>query len=267
MLFDLRARGRRRTVQVVYVSLALLFLVGFIGFGVGVGGGGGGSPIEAIFGGKEGAASSSYAKQVAEAEARTHAHPGEAYAWVKLAEALFHNANGSEFYDEEKQQFTAKGKEQLTKVIDAWNRYVALKPSNPPLTIAEDMVRVFGEEGLNQPAEAVAALQLVIPTKPPNVSLYGDLARFAYLAKNVSVGDLAAQKTISLTPAAQRKQVEAELEQLKKNPSGNPANNVYTGTTNGKVYSVKVGEHGEGTVLKTSPAPATTTKAPTTTKK
>ena len=117
MLFDLRARGRRRTVQVVYVSLALLFLVGFVGFGVGVGGGGG-SPVEAIFGSKEGSANSSYAKQVAEAEKRTKTHPNEAYAWAKLAEARFHNASGSEFYDEEKQQFTAKGKEQLTKVVE-----------------------------------------------------------------------------------------------------------------------------------------------------
>jgi hypothetical protein len=266
MLFDLRARGRRRTVQVVYIGLVLLFLVGFIGFGVGVGGGGGSSPIEAIFGGKEGSASSSYEKQVSEAEKRTRTHPGEAYAWAKLIEARFHNANGSEFYDEEKQQFTAKGKEQLTKVVAAWNRYVALKPSNPPLTVADDMVRVFDQEGLNQPAEAVAALQLVIPTKPPNVSLYGDLAKYAYQAKNISVGDLAAQKTISLTPPAQRKEVEAELARLKKNPTGNPSNEVYTGTTNGKVYTVKVGEKGAGTILKTSPAP-TTTKAPATPKK
>lgn len=259
MLFDLRARGRRRTVKVVYVSLVLLFLVGFIGFGVGVGGGGG-SPVEAIFGGKEGSASSSYAKQVSEAEKRTKAHPNEAYAWAKLAEALFHNANGSEFYNEEKQQFTAKGKEELTRVVNAWNHYVALKPTNPPLTIADDMVRVFGEEGLNQPAEAVAALQLVIPTKPSSVGLYGDLAKYAYQAKNVGVGDLAAQKTVSLTPASKRKEVQAQLELLKKNPTGNPANEVFTGTTNGKVYTVKVGAKGAGTILKTTTVPTTTKK-------
>jgi hypothetical protein len=262
MLFDLRARGRRRTVQVVYVGLVLLFLVGFLALGIGVGGGGG-SPIEAILGGKEGSASSSYAKQVSEAEKRAHAHPGEAYAWAKLAEARFHNINGSEFYDEEKQQFTAKGKEQLIKVVEAWNRYIALKPSDPSQTIANDMVRVFDEEGLNQPAEAVAVLQFVIPTKPPSAALYGDLAKYAYQAKNESVGDLAAQKAVSLTPAEKRKEVEVDLERLKKNPTGNPANEAFTGTTNGKVYTVKVGEKGAGTIVKTSPAPSTT-KAPAT---
>jgi hypothetical protein len=256
MLFDLRSRGRRRTVQVVYVGLALLFMVGFVGFGVGVGGSGGGL-IEGIFGGKEGAGSAGYGKQVSSAEARTHKHPGEAAAWAALVEARFHQAGESEFYDETKQQFTAKGKELLTKVVDDWNRYVALKPSAPTLTIAYDMIRVFGEEGLNQPAQTVAVLQLVIPTKPPSASLYGYLAKAAYQAKDASVGDLASQKTVSLSPAKERARVKAELERLKKNPSGNPENETFTGTTNGKVYSVKVNSKGEGKVVKTAPAPTT----------
>jgi hypothetical protein len=258
MLFDLRARGRRRTVQVVYLGLAALFLVGFVGFGVGVGGGGGGSPIEAIFGNKEGSASASYSKQISEAEKRTRKHPNEAAAWAQLAEAHFHQASGSEYYDEEKQQFTSKGKELLAKVVDAWNHYVALKPSNPPLTITNDMVRVFGEEGLNEPAETVAVLQYVIPTRPASVALYGDLAKYAYQAKNVSVGDLASQKTISLTPAADRKRVETELAEIKANPTGNPSDEVSTRTANGKVYTVKGGPKGTATIIKTSAAPPTT---------
>jgi predicted NBD/HSP70 family sugar kinase len=265
MLFDLRGRGRRRTVRAVYLGLAILFGLSFIGFGVGTGLGGGGV-FEGLFGNKENAGGARYGKQVAEAEKRTRLHPSEAAAWAALTEARFHNASGSEYYDETKQQFTAKGKEQLTKVVDAWSRYVALKPQNPTLTIAYDMVRVFGEEGLNEPSEAVSALQLVIPSKPASVTLYGDLAKFAYQAKNVSVGDLAAAKTISLTPTADRKKVEEELAELKRNPTGNPANNSYTGTTNGKVFTVKVGEKGQGTILKTSPAPTTTAKTSSTKK-
>ncbi|MGA7705330.1 MAG: hypothetical protein WB998_10595 [Solirubrobacteraceae bacterium] len=265
MLFDLRGRGRRRTVRAVYLGLAILFGLSFIGFGVGTGLGGGGI-FEGLFGNKESSGNAGYGKQVSEAEKRTHLHPSEAAAWVALAEARFHNANGTEFYDEEKQQFTDKGKEQLTKVVDAWNRYVALNPKNPPLTIAYDMVRVFGEEGLKQPGEAVAALQLVIPSKPASVTLYGDLAKFAYQAKDTSVGDLAAKKTISLTPAADRKRVEEELATLKSNPTGNPSKETFTGTTNGKVYTVKVGEKGQGTILKTSPAPTSTAKTSSTKK-
>jgi hypothetical protein len=258
MLFDLRARGRRRTVQVVYVGLALLFLVGFVGFGVGVGGSGGSSPIEAIFGKNE-ANNASYAKQIAAAEKRTKQKPSEAAGWAALAEARLHETAASEFYDESTQRFTSKGKQKLAKVVEAWNRYVALNPAKPTLTIAQDMLRVFGEEGLNEPAEAVAVLQLVIPTRPPSASLYGYLAKYAYQAKNPRVGDLASVKAVGLTPAKERKRVKAELEELKKNPTGNPSNQVFTGTTNGKVYSVKVGPKGEGTVVKTSPAPTTTT--------
>ena len=98
-------------------------------------------------------------------------------------------------------------------------------------------------------------MQLVIAAKPPSAALYGRLAAYAYQAKNTRVGDLAAQKTISLTPAAQRKKMQAELQRIKSNPTGNPSNETFTGTSNGKIYTVKVNEKGAGTVLKTSPAP------------
>jgi hypothetical protein len=257
MLFDLRGRGRRRTVQAVYLGLAILFGLSFIGFGVGSGFGGGGV-FEGLFGSKEGANSSSYGKQVSAAEARTRKSPADAAGWAALADARVHEANGSEFYDEAKQEFTSQGKELLTKSANAWSRYVALNPPKPNVTVAQDMLRVFSQEGLNQPASAVQVMQLVIAAKPPSAALYGRLAAYAYQAKNPRVGDLASQKTISLTPAAQRKEVEAQLAQIKSNPTGNPSKQTYTGTTNGKVYTVKVGAKGEGTVLKTSPAPSTT---------
>lgn len=256
MLFDLRGRGRRRTVQAVYLGMVILFGIGFIGFGVGVGGGGGGI-VEAVFGNKEGSASASYAKQIASAEKRIHLHPNEAAAWAALAETRLHEANGSEFYDEEKQQFTSSGKELLTKVAAAWNRYVALNPSKLNVTAAQEMLRVFGEEGLDQPTSAVEVMQLVIAAKPPSAALYGRLALYAYQAKNVSLGDLAAQKTISLTPAAKRSKIRGELERIKKNPSGNPSNETITTTANGKSYTVKLGPKGTGTILKTSAIPTT----------
>ncbi|HEY5193487.1 MAG TPA: hypothetical protein VIJ39_06400 [Solirubrobacteraceae bacterium] len=266
MLFDTRARGRRRTVQVVYVGLAFLFLVGFVGFGVGVGGGGGSSPIEALFGNKEGSNGAGFAAQVSSAEKRVHKNPGEAAGWAALTVALVHESGAGENFEESTGKFTSKGKVLLAKAATAWSRYVALHPAKPNVTAGEEMLTVFGQEGLNQPSSAVEALQLIIPERPPTAALYGELALYAYQAKNASLGDLAAKKTISLTPAAKRKTVEGELERIKKNPTGNPSNETFTGTTNGKVYTVKVGEKGAGTILKTSPAP-TKTKAPATTTK
>jgi hypothetical protein len=258
MLFDLRARGRRRTVQVVYVGLALLFLVGFIGFGVGVGGGGGGL-VEGIFGGKEGSAGAGYAKQVAAAQARTRKHPGEAAAWAALVEARFHEASNSEFYDEEKRQFTDKGKQLLGKIAEDWHRYVELKPKATTLAITYHMIQVFGEEGLNEPAKLEAALQVATATRPNVATLYFYLAKAAYQAKDVSTGDLASQRAVSLYPAKERARAKAYLAELKKNPTGNPSNETFTGTTNGKVYSVKVNSEGKGTIVKTSTAPSTST--------
>jgi hypothetical protein len=264
MLFDLRGRGRRRTVRVVYLGLAILFGLSFIGFGVGTGLGGGGI-FEGLFGSKESTGGSTYGKQVSSAEVRTRTHPNEAAAWAALANARVHEASQSEFFDESTQKFTSQGKEVLAKASNAWNRYIALNPSKPDVTTAQEMLRVYGQEGLNQPAAAVEAMQLVIAAKPPSAALYGNLAAFAYQAKNPGLGDLAAKKAVSLSPSAQRAKVASELARIKKNPTGNPSNETFTGTTNGKVYTVKVGEKGAGTVLKTSPAP-TTTKTSTTKK-
>jgi hypothetical protein len=227
MLFDLRARGRRRTVQAVYLALAILFGLGFVGFGVG-GGFGGGGIFEGLLGSKEGSANSSYASQISAAEKRTRKGPSEAAAWAALADAQFHEANGSEFYSESTQQFTSEGKALLVKVANSWNRYLALSPSKPDLTVAQEMLRVFGQEGLNQPAAGVQVLQLVIPAKPPSAALYGNLAMFSYQAKDPREGDLASKKAISLTPTAQRPKVKAELERIKKNPTGSASGEAST---------------------------------------
>jgi hypothetical protein len=49
MLFDLRGRGRRRTVQIIYLSLALLMGGGLVLFGIG--GATSGGLVDAIQGG------------------------------------------------------------------------------------------------------------------------------------------------------------------------------------------------------------------------
>ena len=48
MLFDLRSAGRRRTVKIVYLGLALLMFVGFVGFSIGSSGLSGGI-VDAIW--------------------------------------------------------------------------------------------------------------------------------------------------------------------------------------------------------------------------
>lgn len=255
MLFDLRARGRRRTVQVVYLGLALLFAIGFIGFGVG-GGFGGGGVLEGLFG-KEGAARSGFTAQIDAAEKRVKRHPGEAEAWAKLADAKYRQAGGSEFLNEATGKFTEKGKALLGEVAAAWSRYMALNPSKPNTKVAQEILPIYGKEGLNQPAAAVQVLQqVIIPAKPSNAAYYGFLARYAYEAKNVRVGDLASKKAVTLAPANVRAQVKAQLEQIKANPTGN--GETFTATSkSGQPYKVNLGKGGKGTAV---PLPSKTTK-------
>ena len=124
------------------------------------------------------------------------------------------------------------------------------------------MLRVYGEEGLNQPTGAVQALQIIVAAEPSSAHWNAFLALYAYKAKNTRVGDLASTRAVALIPAgAERTRVQKELEAAKKNPSGGET---FTGKTNGKPITVKKAPNGSYTTPSTTPAPATGT---TTTKK
>jgi hypothetical protein len=217
MLFDLRGRGRRRTVQAIYLGLAMLMGVGLIGFGVG--GVGGGGLLNAV-NGNEGSSSASFASQIKKYTKLTERQPSNAKAWAELANAQLHEADGGAYFDQSTQQFKPKGKELLLRVAQSWSTYLALNPPNPDPELAQRMLTVYGEEGLNQPSSAVQALQIVIPTRPPSEALYASLARYAYQAHNTREGDLAAQKAIALAPASERSTLKKELAQIKLNPTG-----------------------------------------------
>ncbi|HUN78042.1 MAG TPA: hypothetical protein VMU32_03905 [Solirubrobacteraceae bacterium] len=265
MLFDLRGRGRRRTVQVIYLGLALLFLLGFVGFGVGVGGSGGGLFNAFTEGG--GSNSASFAGRVAAAEKRTKHEPSNPKAWAALIEAQLHEADEGAYFDQATEQYTAEGKKLLRKVAQSWSTYLALESHNPSVTLAKYMAsRVFTEGALNQPSQELAALQLVVAAEPPSSALYGRLAESAYKAKNTGVGDLAASKAEALAPASERKRVKEELEAIKANPnlgsssasSAPPAGNLTT-TVNGKPTVVK--SNGKGTLTEVPKSTSTTGSA------
>lgn|ERR1035437_3429440 len=272
MLFDLRGRGRRRTVRIIYIGLALLMGVGLVGFGVGGGFGGGG--ILNAASNNEGANSASFASQIKKYRKITQTQPKNVAAWEHLTEAQLHEAGGEAYMSST--GITTKGKELFSEAAQSWTSYLALNPPKPSSKLAQLMVTVYGEEGLKQPAEAVQVLQIVVAARPTSAALYAALAEYAYKAHNERVGDLAAEKAVTLAPSTDRTRVKNELAEVKKNPSGEKT---YTTTTNGKTYVGKLGAGGKltatevkttpTTTSKTSPAttPASTTPASTTTKK
>jgi len=216
MLFDLRGRGRRRTVQVTYIGLAVIFMLGFVGLGVGGGFGSGG--IFSAFTGNEGSGGASRSSEIKKYEQLTRRQPANVSAWEQLINAQLHEAGGEQYTS--RTGVTSKGKELYAQIAKSWERYIALNPPKPNPELAQRMVTVYGEEGLNDPAATVGVLQIVVAARPTSPSLYAALAEYAYKAHNTRVGDLAAEKAISLAPVPKRARLRTEFAALKKNPTG-----------------------------------------------
>src|SRR3954451_13875486 len=103
MLFDLRSAGRRRTVKTVYLGLALLMFVGFVGFSIGSSGLSGGI-VDAITGnGSSGAGDDAATKrpqsQIDAAARKTRTAPSDPTAWAALARALLRVATVGDNFD------------------------------------------------------------------------------------------------------------------------------------------------------------------------
>jgi hypothetical protein len=254
MLFDLRGRHRRRAVRVIYTGLALLMGIGLVGFGVGGGFGGGGLLNAAS--NNESSNAASFANQIKKYEKITRQQPNNVSAWESLTNAQLHEAGG-EAYVAASGGVTSKGRELFHQVAHSWNTYIALNPPKPNSELAQRMVTVFGEEGLNEPAAAVQVLEIVVAARPTSASLYAALSEYAYRAHNPREGDLAAAKAISLAPAVQRPRLKAEFAALKKNP--NPSSTETATSKSGQPFTVTHGANGSITA---KPVPKTTTTQP-----
>jgi hypothetical protein len=255
MLFDLRGRGRRRTVRVIYIGLALLIGLGLVGFGIGGGFGGGGLLTAAS--NNEGSGSASFSDQIKKYRKQTQQQPRNLAAWEGLTKALLHQAGG-DAYVTETGQVTGKGRELFAEASQAWSSYLALNPPKPNVELAQLVVTIYGEAGLNEPAKAVQALQIVVAARPTSAALWASLAEYAYKAHNVHTGDLASAKAVKLAPGTERPRLRKELAEVKKYPDGG---RIYTNVTNGKTYTGKLGPGGTFTgteVQKTTPAPSST---------
>jgi hypothetical protein len=215
MLFDLRGSGRRRTVKIVYITLAFLMGGGLVLFGIGGGGGISGGLVDAITGSTGGSDTSAdrFRKQEAAALARTRANPQDAPAWAALARARFQLAGAGANFDAEKSTFTKKGVAELQSAGDAWDRYLALNPKKPDDRVASLMVQAFG--ALNKPDKAAEA-QEVITEARPTASTFTQLAVFAYQAGQTRKGDLAKDKALQLTPKDMREALKGQLESAKQ---------------------------------------------------
>src|SRR3954452_9121684 len=119
MLFDLRGRGRQRTVKIIYVFLAVLMGGGLIFFGIGGNTSGG---LFDAFNGPNGGGDGSdrIEKQITQAERTLRTNPNDNAARIVLIRSHAQLATfGNDRYNSATGEYTAKGKAELQKAIDA----------------------------------------------------------------------------------------------------------------------------------------------------
>ena len=217
MLFDLRSRGRRRTVQVVYLGLAVLMGGGLVLFGVGTGGSGGGLLNAFTGNGSSGAQSQVISAQETAALRLTKLHPTDPAAWSALVGARYESASSnSANYNSTTGTFTASGKKELAATTAAWQRYVQLTKSPDP-NLAILAARAYGAIG--QYANEATAWEIQTLASPNEAKGYECLAVSAYAAKQTRKGDLALAKALTLVPKLSRTTLKSQIEAAKTSPA------------------------------------------------
>src|SRR5215212_10469226 len=100
MLFDLRGRGGRRTVKIVYITLALLMGGGLVLFGIGGGGAMQGGLVDAITGSSGGDTGIERFETKERAALRAaQQRPQDPAAWAALARARVQTAGVGDNFD------------------------------------------------------------------------------------------------------------------------------------------------------------------------
>jgi hypothetical protein len=219
MLFDLKGK-RRRTVQGVYLTLAILMGVGLVAFGIGSGVNGG---LSDLFNGGNGSNKGDeiIQKKIDTAEKLLQANPKNTAAIAEVIRGHYQLATAQS--DPNTGQFTKDAIDDLREAATAWESYIATNPKKPDLGLARVMVQAYG--GLAQitggQAEATRywtgaanATELIAADKPTPAN-YIALVQYATLAGQTRKADLAGKKAVSLAPKKQRKAVEQQVASAK----------------------------------------------------
>jgi hypothetical protein len=223
MLFDLKGK-RRRTVQGVYLTLAILMGAGLVLFGIGSSVSGG---LFDAFNGGSGSSkgNETVQKQIDAANKRLQVDPNNAVALAAVLRGHYQLATASS--DPNTGDFGKDSLKDLLAADSGWARYLkAAKKPDPSVA----RVAVQAEPGLAQLTQnkddakaywgRAAAAQEIIAESESNPNNYVNLVAFATLAGQTRKADLAGKKAIELAPKAQKKDAKAAVAQAKTDPLG-----------------------------------------------
>jgi hypothetical protein len=223
MLFDLQGK-RRRVVQGTYLMLALLMGGGLALVGVGSDIQGG--LLDAFGGGgsNNGNGNSVVQKRVDANEKKAAVRPHDQAIRKALSRDYYQLATGQASADG---TFPSDAQDELRKSASNWQAYLALNPPRPDASLARVALQVYNPGALNKPTQAEDAARLIAQDED-SVNAYLNLVQYATLAKDTRTADLAATKALDLAPAGQRKQVQAQIKQLKQPPTASGAQGATT---------------------------------------
>lgn len=213
MLFDLRARGRRRVVKVVYASLAILMGGGLVFFGIG------GDVQGGLFDAfredsQQGAGDKVFEERLDNAEKAAGARPTDARVWSELARLRYQDASQGGNFDETTGQFTEDGLQDLRRATQAWEKHVELA-KKPDENVARLMVQAY--TAADDLAKAASTLEIVIDAEDdPSPQLYTQLATIAYAAGQQRKGELAGKRALALADKDDREVIQGQLDSAKQ---------------------------------------------------
>jgi hypothetical protein len=218
MLFDLRGSGRRRTIKVVYVTLAFLMGGGLVLFGIGGSGALSGGLVDAITQSEGGGdADDRFQAQEQRATAAARANPDNPKLWAEVARARFNVASVTA--DPNTGQFSEEGRAQLEAAGRAWEEHLKLAGDKPDPRVASLMVQAYTVLGQYDKA---AVAQEVIALDRESVGAYTQLAVLAYQAGQLRKGDLARDKALELTEPDMRETLRGQLDSARQQAAQAP---------------------------------------------
>jgi hypothetical protein len=222
MLFDLKGK-RRRTVQGVYLTLAILMGAGLVLFGIGSSVNGG---LSDLFGGGGGSnqAEQSIQKKIDTAETTLKTDPKNQAALVQVVRGHYQLATASA--DPNTGAFSKDARADLLATTSAWTRYVQAAEKPDPglgrlaIQAYEGLATLTPDKTDQQPFwSGAAGAAEVVATAQPKAQNYIVLVQYASLAGQTRKADLAGKQAIKLAPKSQKKQAQQAVKQAKAAPA------------------------------------------------
>jgi len=220
MLFDLQGK-RKRFIQVIYLSLAILMGGGLVLFGIGGSTSGGLFDAFSDHGGS--ASDPAYDSQIERAEATLAENPEDEQALVALARAQFLSAQSAVETDElGAQTVTEEALVSYGEATDAWERYLETDPKKPDDSVAALMVRAYtsiagsaaAPEDLRSGIVGAQRAAQVIAEQSPSAGSLSQLAAFSYYSGDIEAAKRAEKQALAeASDSATRSQIKSQLQQ------------------------------------------------------